>query len=376
MSTGEKIAKLRKEHNYTQESLGEVIGVTRQAVSKWESDITFPETEKLILLSQLFNCSIDYLLNNNIEDKSVNDNGNNVRVIDKIFATIWSSSSFIITLLLFIFPYTMTKNNNTIYYPTDGYHNYILNVYDILFTVDYGLDNTLILLALVSQIIMFALGIVMLFIKKDVLYKCRYFCSIIECIIWVVICALEYYSFQIGMAFMILSSLGNVIGLSFIDLNKCINKKEEIKRSYNPSFKFFISILIFVLLFISYFLEAIELGPECDFLYSDHFSVLGIIYWNIQPLVLVILSIIGICFDVFVFVMAILILFKNKKIFHYFQLGGSVIGFGVWTALFIVVIVLGQQRILYAELSSFTLPILSLINVISILILMYNEKTN
>ena len=60
MSTGEKIAKLRKEHNYTQESLGEVIGVTRQAVSKWESDITFPETEKLILLSQLFNCSIDY----------------------------------------------------------------------------------------------------------------------------------------------------------------------------------------------------------------------------------------------------------------------------------------------------------------------------
>ena len=64
------------------------------------------------------------------------------------------------------------------------------------------------------------------------------------------------------------------------------------------------------------------------------------------------------------------------EIFHYFQLGGSVIGFGVWTALFIVVIVLGQQRILYAELSSFTLPILSLINVISILILMYNEKTN
>ena len=49
MTTGEKIAKIRKEHNLTQEELGDLLGVTRQSVSKWESDMSFPETEKLIM---------------------------------------------------------------------------------------------------------------------------------------------------------------------------------------------------------------------------------------------------------------------------------------------------------------------------------------
>ena len=51
MTTGEKIAKYRKEKGYTQESFGELLGVTRQSVSKWESDISFPETDKLITIS-------------------------------------------------------------------------------------------------------------------------------------------------------------------------------------------------------------------------------------------------------------------------------------------------------------------------------------
>lgn len=40
MTTGEKIAKLRKENNLTQEEFGDLLGVTRQSVSKWESDIS------------------------------------------------------------------------------------------------------------------------------------------------------------------------------------------------------------------------------------------------------------------------------------------------------------------------------------------------
>ena len=62
MTTGEKIAKHRKENNYTQEQLAEILGVSRQSVSKWESDIAYPETEKLIRLGKLFDCSMDYLL--------------------------------------------------------------------------------------------------------------------------------------------------------------------------------------------------------------------------------------------------------------------------------------------------------------------------
>lgn len=62
MTTGEKIATLRKSNNITQEQLAELLGVTRQSVSRWEMDLAFPETEKLIKLSKLFACSIDYLL--------------------------------------------------------------------------------------------------------------------------------------------------------------------------------------------------------------------------------------------------------------------------------------------------------------------------
>lgn len=62
MTTGEKIAALRKKNNLTQEQLAEVLGVARQSVSRWEMDVAFPETEKLIKLSKLWDCSIDYLL--------------------------------------------------------------------------------------------------------------------------------------------------------------------------------------------------------------------------------------------------------------------------------------------------------------------------
>ena len=69
MTLGEKIAKERKELNYTQEQLADALDVSRQSISKWESDITFPETEKLIQLSRLFDCTVDYLLKDEMTDK-------------------------------------------------------------------------------------------------------------------------------------------------------------------------------------------------------------------------------------------------------------------------------------------------------------------
>lgn len=62
MTLGDKLSKLRKENNYTQEQLAELLSVSRQAVSKWESDTAYPETEKLLKLGELYGCSMDYLL--------------------------------------------------------------------------------------------------------------------------------------------------------------------------------------------------------------------------------------------------------------------------------------------------------------------------
>ena len=70
MTLGEKIATLRKENNYTQEQLAQILGVSRQAISKWESDVAYPETEKLIRMGKLFDCSMDYLLKEECEDRS------------------------------------------------------------------------------------------------------------------------------------------------------------------------------------------------------------------------------------------------------------------------------------------------------------------
>ena len=69
MTLGEKIAIQRKELNYTQEQLADILGVSRQSISKWESDMVYPETEKLIELGKLFDCSMDYLLKEEVIEK-------------------------------------------------------------------------------------------------------------------------------------------------------------------------------------------------------------------------------------------------------------------------------------------------------------------
>lgn len=62
MTTNEVIQKLRMEKGLTQEELAEHVFVTRQAVSRWETGETVPNTETLKLLSKLFEVSVNTLL--------------------------------------------------------------------------------------------------------------------------------------------------------------------------------------------------------------------------------------------------------------------------------------------------------------------------
>ena len=61
MTLGERIAKLRNEAGYSQEYIAEQLEVSRQAVSKWENDLSSPDTENLIKLSELLNTSVQFL---------------------------------------------------------------------------------------------------------------------------------------------------------------------------------------------------------------------------------------------------------------------------------------------------------------------------
>lgn len=74
MTTGEKISALRKEKGLTQEQLAEILNVSRQSVSRWEMDIAFPETEKIIKLGRFLNCSIDFLLNSELQEQELKQN--------------------------------------------------------------------------------------------------------------------------------------------------------------------------------------------------------------------------------------------------------------------------------------------------------------
>lgn len=67
MTYSEKIVKLRKANGYSQETFAKAVGVSRQAVYKWESGISYPEAEKLIEIKKLLGIKIDDLLDDSYE---------------------------------------------------------------------------------------------------------------------------------------------------------------------------------------------------------------------------------------------------------------------------------------------------------------------
>ena len=71
MTIGERIAEERKKKGMTQEDMAEKLNLSRQAISKWESGSSFPDTENLLKLSLLFSVSVDYLLKGEmVEEKN------------------------------------------------------------------------------------------------------------------------------------------------------------------------------------------------------------------------------------------------------------------------------------------------------------------
>ncbi len=61
MTIGQRISELRRNHGYSQEYVAEQLGVSRQAVSKWETDTSAPDTYNLIGLAQLFGVSVEFI---------------------------------------------------------------------------------------------------------------------------------------------------------------------------------------------------------------------------------------------------------------------------------------------------------------------------
>ena len=62
MTLGENIVRLRTQKNWSQGDLADALDISRQSVSKWETDASIPELDKLLKLSELFGVTLDELV--------------------------------------------------------------------------------------------------------------------------------------------------------------------------------------------------------------------------------------------------------------------------------------------------------------------------
>lgn len=178
MTTGQKITELRKKNNITQEQLADLLSVSRQSVSKWESDLAYPETEKLISLSKIFQCSVDYLLKEEAQSSSDVQNiispkeektpqqeeSPKKTVINKrgLPFSITSFAFAIISLILFVIPIADT----TVYVQGYGTVYITANFYQIVFSSSYALGNIFFLFDFLIVLAILALSVFYFFFHK------------------------------------------------------------------------------------------------------------------------------------------------------------------------------------------------------------------
>ena len=151
MKFSEKLQKLRKENNLSQEQLADMLEVSRQSVSKWESGQTYPEMDKLITMCKIFKCSLDDLTNDEITDVNISNKQKNnfTNIIDEMLDIINRTFSMfkkmnskdiahfivemvIIVLLLIIFK---TPFNYLYYLVRDIFNNFPTTIGNILSSV-------------------------------------------------------------------------------------------------------------------------------------------------------------------------------------------------------------------------------------------------
>ncbi len=162
----EKLQKLRKDRGYSQEQLADLLEVSRQSVSKWESGTTYPEMDKLLSLCKIFNVTLDDLTNDNVTDKNIKERSKNnfsnlfysiLDIINKSFEMFKSMTSkekgkciielFILFIILLIFKIPFNFINNSI---IKIFINFSSKTYDILSSIWYFISNTIYLILFIA----------------------------------------------------------------------------------------------------------------------------------------------------------------------------------------------------------------------------------
>lgn len=102
----EKLQKLRKDNNLSQEQLAEKIGVSRQAISKWERGEATPDSDNLICLAKIYNISLDELISSK-ENNNMNEESKKTKLM-KIKDYVLVAFFFIVTIIYLILGFTLS----------------------------------------------------------------------------------------------------------------------------------------------------------------------------------------------------------------------------------------------------------------------------
>ncbi len=96
MNIGERIYELRRKNSMSQEDLAEKMNVSRQSISKWESNQSVPEVEKIVQLSNILNVSTDWILKGeNSKKQTSQSNKNNLKSVQTV-STALNYTGFVI----------------------------------------------------------------------------------------------------------------------------------------------------------------------------------------------------------------------------------------------------------------------------------------
>ena len=106
MSMGERIYRFRTQRNLSQEALAEMLNVSRQSVSKWENNSAVPDLQKIVLLADIFEVSIDELVKGTEEQRGGREEktpaGGTGRLGAKIAGTILLCMAFLVVMLFLL----------------------------------------------------------------------------------------------------------------------------------------------------------------------------------------------------------------------------------------------------------------------------------
>lgn len=156
MSLGKQIVKYRKSKNYSQQDLAKQLNVSRQTISRWESDLSVPSIEKINQICNVFKISIDELLEsktrNNIDTKQVMSlinqlNTNHYRIYNKFHRLFKSSVLVIGFIVLILITYTFLSNDYNqnkllkIEKQTQELNNQLINQQQIFKNIEYKMEE-------------------------------------------------------------------------------------------------------------------------------------------------------------------------------------------------------------------------------------------